>query len=644
MKPIITTQGKLAQLRYEPSHRAHDAHVYPVKAPNGSSIVLYAQETGVGIIWRGGRPLKESPAAPPKQPAKPPTKVNGTSNDAIMIIDSDDEATPSKPTPLPQADFEDEEEELDPDQPYPPIVQHLHLVLNAEVCHIAIPNVPVVSALRSPGTVPPIFNSKIVFSVACADYSIRIVTLPLSPPPKVAKETSQYGEEVTRIPTHAAHQSIPRGITMTWTARGEPTFDEPSDNRMEIDDDETPRKPDVDSSKGWDLLIASHSTELGGLLKIFRFGLSETGVTAKAPISAYQTLHLRSPATRISFNSALYPKVRHSQLLITDISGIVRIYDPFAPTSDSRRPSMDSQAGAYVALFRAPFAPLTNSNMPPILAPRKRILDAAWTSDGNSIFALLADGEWGIWDVTRAGPSRPSDPSAFSIRGYIGTSEERASSSGPSTKARSGRGSLAPMTPNTRRIKEEKLFHGTPSGPSVPSRGAVCVASLPSADGSAPEESVVIWYGSDVYRIPNLAQFWERTASANAGNSLGRPSPSQLQGPNLFGEAINSVAQFETTMRNSRMAIPRDILLSTADRLIVVTTAAEPLDRNLDAGLGKEGTEEEETRRADRALLARGELDLGGMDRLLEDMEGSGTGSQSLLAGNPRRVLFASTS
>ena len=51
--------------------------------------------------------------------------------------------------------------------------------------------------------------------------------------------------------------------------------------------------------------------------------------------------------------------------------------------------------------------------------------------------------------------------------------------------------------------------------------------------------------------------------------------------------------------------------------------------------------EEKETRKTDQALLARGELDLGGMDRLLENMEGSG--SHSLLLGNPRKVLFASS-
>ena len=68
----------------------------------------------MGVVWRGGRPLKKN-APPPKEPAKP-ANVNGTSNDAIMIIDSDDEepakAAPQQPQ---EAEFEDEDEELVPD-------------------------------------------------------------------------------------------------------------------------------------------------------------------------------------------------------------------------------------------------------------------------------------------------------------------------------------------------------------------------------------------------------------------------------------------------------------------------------------------------------------------------------------------------
>ncbi|KAH7138252.1 hypothetical protein B0J11DRAFT_513956 [Dendryphion nanum] len=661
MKPIITTNGKLAQVRYELPHRVHDAQIYPVKAPNGSSIIIYGHETGVGIMWRGGRPLKAQVAAPaPKQvPSKLP-KVNGTSSDVVMIIDSDDEDTPAKTAPQqpPQAEFEDEQEELDPDQPYPSIIQQVRLALNTSVLHIAIPQIPAVSTLRPADSVPPIFSNKIVFTVACADYSVRIITLPLSPPSNSTKEAplnikAPFGEEVVKISSHVGHQSIPRGIDMTWTSRNEPTSHELSDDEMDAEEPEdtsaTPRARRArrrqsrsasgrrSAPDGWDILVASHSTEVGGLLKIFRFNLSETSVTVQNPISVYQTLNLRTPATRVTFNSAQYPKRRHSQLLITDPSGIARIYDPFAPTARKRRSEGDPEIGNFVALFRTTFEqPQSNSTTPSSLVARKPILDAAWASDGHSIFALLADGEWGIWDVDRSGPNLPSDPATFSVRGYVGGVDVSQNGSDPSSpKVKSGRGILAPMTPNTRRSRQENLFQGTAPTSSIPTHGAVSIVSLASSDGGAAEESVLIQYGTDIYRIANLVQFWSRNDSGSKGGLT------KLHDINLLGEAITSVNQFETTVKDARLAIPRDTLISTEHRLIITTTTAQPLGRDLNADFENGQTEELEIRKTDQALLARGELDLGGMDRLLEDLEGSG--SRSLALGNPRKVLFASS-
>lgn len=589
-----------------------------------------------------------------------------------MIIDSDDDVPPAQSAPQapPEADFEEEEEELDPDHPYPSIIQQLRLSLNTQVLHIAVPQIPTISAVRPADSIPAIFGKKIVFAVTCADYGVRVITLPLSPPSDAAKEApfspkSQWGEEIVKVPTHAGHQSIPRGIAMTWTSRSEPTFDEDSGDEMNVDADEntdagtTPgrrrarRKQSRSRSghraeKGWDLLVASHSTELGGLLKIWRFGLTETSIAAITPIAAYQTLSLRKLATQVVFNSAQYPKRRHSQLLITDASGNARIYDPFAPRQASRTAGTKPEPGNYVALFRTTFEHTkSNSPTPPVLAARKPILDAAWASDGHHILALLADGEWGIWDVGRTGPSPPSDPSAFSIRGFVVTSESSRSGGGPSSpKTRNGRTSLAPMTPNTRRTKGESLFHGVSTSSSIPNHGGVSVASLPSVAGGASEDSVVIWYGSEVFRIPNLEKFLSRTASGSAnGGSLPAPGLSPLQGIALHGEAITSVNQLDTTFREARLAIPRDVLISTDHRIIITVNTTQSLGRDLNAAFAKEQADEAEARKTDQALLARGELDLGGMGRLLEDMEGSGSASaqRSMVIGNPRKVLFASS-
>ncbi|KAF1923560.1 uncharacterized protein M421DRAFT_425619 [Didymella exigua CBS 183.55] len=654
MQPVATTKGKLTQLRYELPQRVHEAAIYPVKAPNGSTILLYAHDTGISIIWRGGRPLK-NPGPAPKQ-AQKPQKVNGASNDAIMIIDSDEDE-PAPAQSMPQAEFEDEEEELDPDQPYPSIVQQIRLSFNTSVLHIAVPGVPTASALRAADTIPAIFGKKLIFTATCADATIRIVTLPLSPPPHSAKAKplsakSQYGEEVVKF---HGHQSIARGVSMTWTSRGEPSAENESDDDMDVDGEGTAgRTPGRARRKqqgrshsrpatapGFDILVATHSAELGGLFKIWRFELTETSVNGAHPIAPYKSVTLRKPASSIAFNTAQYPKRRHSQLLITDLTGTARVYDAFAATSRKRSASGQAERGAFVTMFKSSFEGVKSSSLtPPILATRKAIVDAAWASDGRHILALLADGEWGVWDCDRSGPSSPTDPAAFSLRGFVGSSERESSSSGPSSPKRGSRSSLAPMTPNTRRRKEDDLFHGSSSGSAVPIRGGVSVASSSSPNGTACEDSVVIWYGSEVYRIADLTKFWTRNASAGRGQSLPGPGLTQIHDLPLLGEAITSIQQFDTTTAASRMAIGRDVLIAAEHRLIISASTNQSVERDLFAATP---AEEEDSRRADQALLTRGELDLGGMGRLLEGMESSGSGLKSLTMGNARRVLFASS-
>ncbi|CAI6338830.1 unnamed protein product [Periconia digitata] len=655
MNPITSTKGKTTQLRYELPSRVYDTKIYPVKAPNGSTVLLYGHTGGVGIIWRGGRPLKQT-ATVSAQPSKPPAKVNGATDVIDLLSDSDSDPKEPAPKPLPKAAFADEEEELDLDHPFPPVIQHINLSLRTDVLHVAVPPIAPASELLSAGTTPPIFANKLVFAVACADFTVRIITLPLNPPSNVAKDRtspskSLYGEEVATIPAYAGHQDIPRGVSMTWTARDASSRKPSQVDEMDVDTVEgnasnkqtTQNDGDAPamSSDNFDLLLASHSSELGGLLKLWRFNLTKTSVQMDGPVSPSHTLTLQKPATKVTFNTAQYPKARHTQLLIADKSGAVRIFDLSAERK-MRAGTRLAKSGAFVASFKTGFEH-AKANAPPALAGRKPVLDAAWISDGHHIIALLSDGEWGVWDIDRSGPSPPADPSVFSLRGFVGTSDSERASSGPaSPKSRSGRSSLVPMTPNTRRRKEETLFHGTsPTTTSIPTNGGISVASLTAAHHEHVEDSVVIWYGSEIHRITDLAKFWKRTASAANGTSMSGSGLSRIQDVSLFNESITSVGQFSTTTQEARMAVPRDVVVSGEHRLVILANAPQSGGKNLMGLFTGEQAEDEETRKTDRALLARGELDLGGMDRLLDDMGGSG--SNSLVIGNPRKVLFASS-
>ncbi|KAI9853527.1 MAG: hypothetical protein M1830_006658, partial [Pleopsidium flavum] len=154
----VTHKDDLLQLTYELPHRIHTAKVYPVKSPNGSTIIVYGHEHGLRILWRGGRPLKSVAAVPEKEKEKP--KVNGANKDVIMIIDSDDEEPAPKPTDTFKntPTFEDEESEYDPSAPYLPIVQHLDLPLGAEIIHISFPHLPSESSRLMSASVPLILS------------------------------------------------------------------------------------------------------------------------------------------------------------------------------------------------------------------------------------------------------------------------------------------------------------------------------------------------------------------------------------------------------------------------------------------------------------------------------------------------------
>jgi hypothetical protein len=91
------------------------------------------------------------------------------------------------------------------------------------------------------------------------------------------------------------------------------------------------------------------------------------------------------------------------------------------------------------------------------------------------------------------------------------------------------------------------------------------------------------------------------------------------------------------------MAVTRDTLISAEHRLIITASTSQPLGRDLNNMFSREQVENDTATRTDKALLTRGELDLGGMERMLEDMDGSVTISKSLTMGGPRKVLFASS-
>ena len=673
---------------YELPHRIHTVQVYPVQSPNGSTVIIYGHEHGLRILWRGGKPFR--PAAPVQEKQVEQPKVNGASKNTIVILDSDDDDTPPSPRDTlndAPPTFEDEDDEYDPSEPYLPILQHLDLALGAEVLHVAFPHIPSESARSISASVPPILLHKVIVAAACSDYSIRIITIPLPPPSPASKAhidiksgltfagngKGPHGVQVFTLSGSAAHQTIPSGVTITYTSHDAGRNGRTADGDIDIEneDDEEPRspltfrrrpspnKPSEAQRNGeridWDIVLASHSPEISGMILVYRIPIVKTasGSSADHTLSVdhllpSQAQYLSSPATRIAFNSSLYPSSRHSHLLVTSSEGAMRVYDCF-PFGEAKQ---DRQGSWLISLYPPYDSSSTGS------PSRKRIIDAAWVLNGRGILVLLADGEWGVWDLEgsgsdtqgnsrRKGNGNPGNATAtFAFSGCLGSTAStvaKSSSGKPDTKSK-----LAPMTPGTRRVREEVLFSGPPAKETYQMRGGISVTRLEhSATRNTSTEAVTLWHGSKILTIPDLFSYCQ-SGPGGKGNLFSGESPQRspkANDLNVGGEMINAVDQLPLsgTEGNSH----RDLVLAAEHRLVFLTAPLEepqPEESTL--------SEADEPNTTDQQLLARGELDVGGMERILANMtNGSGNGDRhgddfsngTLEMTGRRKVYFADT-
>ncbi|KAK5716430.1 hypothetical protein LTR15_009321 [Elasticomyces elasticus] len=572
-------------LSYDLPHRIHAAQLYPIQTPNGSTLVILAHDRGLRLLWRGGR--RRQREAPNTR-----SRTNGRAQDHdIIIIDSSSSSTNS---PQLQDSLEDEEDEVDPDCPYPPIISSVDIDFGAEVLQLAIPALP--PLLRKTDAL----NKYGAVAISCSDGSQRVITFDLLPP--VSAEA--YANDVL------ARQILLNlsGVPCTGLAAKIATSPE--------------------SLGGASFLLVAASSDM---LRTYRFAIFNdlTNITQDAETSALSLLHEVKSV-------AFHPSTTSTQLLISDTSGAIRICDPFTtPNSeeDGSAEMLDSAdtaktAGRWLFAFTTPYTSSGGG-----VARRKQILSAAWVLNGNAILALLEDGEWCIWNLalTEQTGGNFSEPT---LRGFLGTSNG---------SERQGKNALrlAPMTPNTRKTKSETFFTGPAktSGSGGSTAAAACggVSVVGSSlRANLPDESVILWFQGEIYSIPSLQTFWQRSTGRIPGGgglgSLYAPRLTHITDIDLGGEHVTSVAQFAPTAASSgvgQMNTQRDLMVSGEHRLIILQSLRIPTPaRQLFQDAGKSGVVEK-----DQRMLDVGRLDLGGIDRV---MDGMASGEV-----RPRRVGFA---
>jgi hypothetical protein len=580
---------------YELNHRIYASHIYPVTAPNGSTAIIYGHDRGLRILWRGGRRPKAQPSPQPATRQWP----NGSSKKDVIAIDDSDEEVQPQATESKQEQWEAEEDELDPDCPYPDMLQEVDVDLDAEVLRIAVPQLPTAPSQRS----GKMLKAHGVIAVACADGTQRVISFALAPP--APSREDKYANTV-------------RGGQVIFPANG-PVCHALAAKIVPAD----VLDPNCETQATEFLLV----TVASDVLRLYRFSIFDE-LTALEQDASTRVIPLPHPAVHVAF----HPSSKSAQLLLSDVCGAVRLFSPYVSSGRSSSSGSGGPAdaggeklGRWEMALHTSFAFTKNG-----LANRKRILDAKWILGGKAVLVLLEDGEWGVWDLSGSQPGRNAEE--FTLRGYLGASAtESPASTHPKKSSR-----LVPMTPNTRKTKAEVLFSGPPKTPGVAASGGITVASGSTRLGQQ-DESIIMWYNSQIYCIQSLQAFWQRSTNQNSNTfgSLHSPGLTHITDINLHNENITSISQFAPITSSSsigQMNTQRDLLVSAEHRLIILQALrpagpARMLFQRADA------SEVPKASALDQKMLDVGQLDLGGMDRMLE----------SMAAGDarPRKVGFA---
>lgn len=596
-----------------------------------------------------------------------------------MVIDVDDEESESNSKPA-QALFEAEDEEIDPYEPYQKVIRYVDVKLGVEARHISSPAIPADISHSPAGAYPSIFSTHIIVAAACADCSIRLITLPLSPPAKDASP-STIGIDTVQIAGLQSHQDLPSSVSITHTGEHS-EGDETARSRSRSQGGANTSS----AGKVWSLLIASTSPTAGGQLLVHQIPILSSAKLSADNLIPIQKQYLKSSiGCKVLFNPVAYPAEQHTNLLVVYPSGSVKIYQCFQPlnarnprsrrgsttTTDSSASRISRQGlnGRFVFSLHSPFL-----ESGPSCPRRERILDSSWVLGGHGIIALLESGRWGVWDIEGVGSSFESGSrnlfqDSANTSGITGAALTNFSLTGkilPDIEAgppqpdqqESKASTLAPKTPNTRKIQSEVLFKSQASKPTTSSeyvRGIISVAQNMDSDSprsaSPPDESILLAYGDHNVAIPSLSAFW-RSRKSERG-TLDSSLSSRLvtvSTVRLLGGHQVDIAHISKSKRSpNRHSIlngkftqsePPEVLIAFSRRIVFLVRPLKDVthtetDKSPSSNKRKSFSDALDE---DQMLLDHGELDIEGMDRVLEGMNGnalpaaSGIQTNSVLA------------
>ena len=542
----------------------------------------------------------------------------------------------------------EQEEEFDASRPYADIIQRLELPIGSAVLHLAFPSLPQLEKPERHALAPSLLQRKLVVALGCADNSVRLLTLPLSPPsPSLVSSKllfddpsrctagrGTWGEELVTI--SGAHQSLPRGVSIAFAGRIiTRDDDEVSDDSMD----------DEERKKGYDILLASHSADLSGLVLIHRIPVAQNGAaieTSLSKIALWLSRPLASPASTIDlYVSPSSASAQTPRLLVAESKGPIKVFE----CCSSNVPDQ----GCWTLTLYPPLSLLRSRQI-------RAVVDARWVLGGKAIVLLTSEGEWGIWDISLRGNARiipGSKPTPFVISGRVGSlikSNLGSKTSVPSTEPKS---QLAPMTPGTRKARQETLFGGQDSTTS--NRGGISINYIRNSPLSGEgDESMTIWHDTNAFTIPSLRAHWQMKFVKGGGGYFNSGAAGQIRNlpsVDLGGELRVAVSTFpKDDSFNTQTSKQLEVLIA-GERSLTILAPPPPAEEEtvvtdlapVQASTRSQPQPKESIQPhvSDQMLLDHGELDIQGLDRIMMDMDGAtAAGIWSPTPTEKRRVGF----
>ena len=609
------------------------------------------------MIWRGGRPFKsESQIKSDHQNAN----GEGKRRTASMGTDENISGSATDMSMIDLSLFENEKQEVDPAKPYHPIVQDLNLPLGTAALHIALPSMAHAEQNLPSDVSPILLKQNIVIAMACADSITRLLILPLMPPSPQSKNRPElrvdvllgdagrgsWGEILVKIPRTAGNQGLPKAVSLAFMPRTTPLKVEDNTEEGEdaiTDQDETGL---YDVNEEWDILLALCGSDRSSEISMYKIPLWGNGAHIESDAPDEDLLWRSEPLVRSVAALELYiPSESRSHegpyLLLAETNGTVRIYDCCIDSDQNR--------GRWIRWFNTGFEDDTQGDV-----RYRTLLDAKWILGGRAIAVLMADGEWGAWKIDLNRPTGLETsgqqagyfsgvPTPFTIGGWVGAFPSVNNAAKSSTGKVDSRSKLAPMTPSTRKIRESALFTRSITRSSFSTQGGVSTCVIAKAlSTKEDDETLVLWHGEKIIIIPSLLTHWQTKIKGTSNLfSIGATGQAREVGlVDLGGELRNSVSILPPDYGNLAFGKPTkqpDLLISGNRSLCILAT---PLD---EPRISTTRYYEAARTQADQRRLSRGELDLNGMDRLLDDMRETQYVTSDLVKrpAVKRKVVFA---